>query len=313
MMTTRLHFAQLSDLHFSSLGNHHDMLSARAGDFLTNIIVQLNQIRDLDFVLITGDLFDTASREEFEQFQKIISSLQKPYYIIPGNHDRRDQTSPVGLTRQQFAQHFNPQVKNRPAAPASQVGYWSVAIAANIQLIGLDSTRDQDWGGLIDEPQMAWLENELVFAADKLVIVAVHHPLHPLVPIDYNPDWTKFICENGPEVLQLLNQHPQAKVVLSGHHHITKVDQVGRRMHLACPAIVIYPCAYRTLRVSQQEDGAWQFEWSTHPVTDEKTIAAARQRMVDNWNTVFPKNVAANFVNSAMGKVEDKVGQAKLR
>jgi 3',5'-cyclic AMP phosphodiesterase CpdA len=217
------------------------------------------------------------------------------------------------LTRQQFAQYFNPQFDERPTSPDKQVGYWSISVAPNIQLIGLDSARDQDWGGSIDDAQMMWLENELIAGVDKLVIVAVHHPLHPLIPIDHNPDWTKFICDNGSEVLALLDQHPQAKVVLTGHHHITKVDQVGQRMHLACPAMVIYPCAYRTLRVKQQEDGTWQLEWSTHPVTDEQTISAARQQMLSDWSTVFPKNVAANFVNSALGNVDDRAGQVKLK
>lgn len=310
---TQLHFAQISDIHISSLGNHHDMLSARAGDFLTNIITQLNQMQDLDFVLITGDLFDTASWEEFECFDETIRALQKPYYIIPGNHDRRDQISTGGLTRQQFARRFNPQFDDRPTSPDRQVGYWSISVAPDIQLIGLDSTRDQDWGGSIDKTQMMWLEQELIAGADKLVILAVHHPLHSLVPIDHNPDWTKFICDNGPDVLELLDQYSQAKVVLTGHHHITKVDQVGRRMHLACPAMVIYPCAYRTLRVGQQEDGTWQLEWATHPVTNEQIIANARQRMLSNWATVFPKDVAANFVDSALGKVEDRAGQVNLR
>jgi len=311
-LTSQLHFAQISDIHFSSLGDHHDMLSGHAGDFLTNAITQLNQVRDLDFVLITGDLFDTASREEFECFQEAISSLQKPCYIIPGNHDRSEQSSGEGLTRHQFARHFNPQFEERPPAPERQVGYWSISVAPNIQLIGLDSTRDEDWGGIIDETQMTWLENELITSTDKLVILAVHHPLHPLVPIDHNPDWTRFICENGPAVLDLLDQYPQAKVVLTGHHHITKTDQVGQRIHLACPAMVIYPCAYRTLRVSQQAHEAWHFEWSTHPATDEQTTTEARQCMLNNWTTVFPKNVAASFVDSAWGKEADRTGRVKL-
>jgi 3',5'-cyclic AMP phosphodiesterase CpdA len=309
---THLHFAQLSDIHFSSLGDHHDMLSGCAGEFLAEAIVQLNQIDDLDFVLISGDLLDTASQEEFDWFQKTITSLQKPCYIIPGNHDRRDQTGTEGLTRHQFAQHFNPQFDERPGSPEKQVGYWSISAAPNIQLIGLDSVRDQDWGGIIDETQMAWLENELISNVEKLVIITVHHPLHPLVPIDHNPDWTKFICDNGKEVLELLDQHPHAKIVLTGHHHITKVDQVGQRLHLACPAMVIYPCAYRTFHVDRQEDGAWNFEWATHSITDDQTIAEARQRMLSGWSTVFPKNVAANFVDSALGKPEDRAGQIKL-
>ena len=121
-MTTHLHFAQISDIHFSSLGDHHDMLSASAPEFLTKIVTQLNQTQDLDFVLITGDLFDTASRQELDDFQAVICTLQKTYYIIPGNHDRRDIDRTTGLTRRQFAQRFNPQIKARPTTAEAQLG-----------------------------------------------------------------------------------------------------------------------------------------------------------------------------------------------
>ncbi|MBN1218912.1 MAG: metallophosphoesterase [Anaerolineae bacterium] len=116
-MTTNLHFAQLSDIHISSLGDHHDMLSGRAAEFLSGILTNLNRLDDLDFVLFTGDLFDTASAEEFDHFQQAIRTLKKPYYIIPGNHDRRGLNKTKGLTRRQFAHHFNPQFHARPTAP----------------------------------------------------------------------------------------------------------------------------------------------------------------------------------------------------
>jgi hypothetical protein len=40
-VTTNLHFAQISDIHISSLGDHHDMLSGRSADFLTDIFTEL--------------------------------------------------------------------------------------------------------------------------------------------------------------------------------------------------------------------------------------------------------------------------------
>ncbi|MFC1974993.1 metallophosphoesterase family protein [Chloroflexota bacterium] len=310
-MMTNLHFAQLSDIHLSSLGDRYDMLSSRAVEFLTGIVAIFNQTDDLDFVLITGDLFDTASQEELDHFQQAIRTLKKPWYVIPGNHDRRDMNASEGLTRHQFARHFNSQINSRPTAPESQAGYWSLTIKSNIQLIGLDSNRDRDWGGIIDTVQFEWLENELATHADKLIILAVHHPLHPLAPIDHHPEWTNFVCDNDPDMLALLDRHPQAKIVLTGHHHLTKIDTLGQRVHLACPAMVIYPCAYRTLRVNQQAEGTWLLEWQTHPVTDEATLADARERMFNGWKDMgFAEH---EFVGLAFGSERDRNGKVYLR
>ena len=307
-----LHFAQISDIHISALGDHHEMLSGRAADLLGGVLADLNQIEDLDFVLITGDLFDTAAQQEFARFQEVIRTLQKPYYIIPGNHDRRAPDSP-GLTRRQFAHHFNPQVQNRPTAPEAQAGYWSVTLKSAVQLIGLDSIRDRDWGGLIDAAQLAWLNQELRRHADKLVILAIHHPLHRLAPIDDHPDWRNFVCDNGPQLLALLDEHPQVKVVLTGHHHLTKADFFGRRLHLATPALSIYPCAYRRLRLSQLANQIWHIEWQTYPATDDPTRAEARALMLNAWQDAgFEPDFVELHARLARGGDEDRNGKVEL-
>ena len=310
---TNLHFAQISDIHISSLGNHHDLLSGRSAGFLANILANLNRIEDLDFVLITGDLFDTADQFEFDRFHQAIQPLEKPYYIIPGNHDRRAADRSEGLTRHQFAQYFNPQVAARPTVPEAQVGYWSIAISPQVQLIGLDSIKDEDWGGIVDATQMAWLANELDKLTDKLVIVAIHHPLHRLAPIDDEPRWHRFVCDNGPELLALFDNHPQVKMVLTGHHHLNKVDKLGERLHLACPSIAIYPCAYRTFRLTQQADASWQLKWQTHNATDEATIAEAREITIRVWQEVgFDLDFVQEHISIFLGSDNDRSGTALL-
>ncbi len=311
-----LHFAQISDIHISEAGDHDDLLSGRSADFLANICRDLARIESLDFVLFTGDLFDAASQTEFDRFQRAIEPLQKPMYVIPGNHDRRPPDSESGLTLRDFARHFNPQFEVRLRAAELQAGYWSLEVKPGIQLIGLDSIKVDDWSGVIDAAQMAWLEAELIAHSDKLIILAVHHPLHKLSPIDDLPRWHKFVCDNGADVLALLDQHPQVKVVLTGHHHLAKVDRLGDRLHLACPAVAIYPCAYRTLRLTQTETAppTWRFEWQTQPATDESTLAEAKARMIAAWTKAeFVPDIMEEHVARALGEEADRQGQAILR
>lgn len=311
---TSLSFAQLSDIHLSSLGDHHDLLSGHSGRFLSEVVADLNQVEDLDFVLLTGDLLDTADQQEFNHFQQIIQTLTKPYYVIPGNHDRRELQSVTGLTRHQFAHYFNPQVAARPTHdPTAQIGHWSLTIKPEIQLIGLDSIRDENWGGIIDAAQVEWLKNELAIHADKLIIVAVHHPFHALAPIDDHPDWRNFVCDHGPEMLALLDAHPAVKIVLTGHHHQTKADSFGRRLHLACPALAGYPCAYRRLRLTQPVAGEWQIEWQTLPVTTSATLALAQERMRQAWLAAgFESDFVEAHIQLAWGSAYDQHGIAKF-
>lgn len=290
------------------------MLSGQAVDFLANIVKTLNQEPDLDFVLITGDLFFDATRAEFDLFQETVRTLQKPHYVIPGNHDRRASGSDQGLTRLLFARHFNPQFEARQATGAGQPGYWSLAVSPEVQLIGLDSVLDDDWGGYIEPPQLAWLQDELAAHPEKVVIVAVHHPLHVLAPVDHYPRWRNFVCRNGPEVLGLLDRWPQVKVVLTGHHHVTRVDTFPGRVHLACPAVSIYPCAYRLFRLVQQSGRPWQLEWQTRPATDAETIAEARQRMISAWTEGigFNPNFVEAYADRALGRPADQSGRVVL-
>ena len=302
-------FAQISDIHISTLGDYAELLSSRAADFLAATLADLNQQADLDFVLLTGDLFNTPTRQNVAVFQQVIQLLRQPYYIIPGNHDRRDPNDVEGLTRREFAQRFNPQFQARPTAPKAQAGYWSVTVRPEVQLIGLDSIRDKDWGGIIDPIQIEWLEGELATHADKLIILTVHHPFHSLAPIDSHPDWRNFVCDNGPEMLALLDQYPQVKVVLTGHHHQTRTDLLGGRLHLACPALAVYPCAYRMLHLTRSADGVWQIEWQTHPATDSATLAEARERMIQAWLEVgFDLDFVETHLDLAWGNEQDRNG-----
>jgi 3',5'-cyclic-AMP phosphodiesterase len=310
---TTLNFAQISDIHISTLGDHHEVLSGQSAGFLADIVSRLNQRENLDFVLITGDLLDTAHPSELEQFEQAIQALKAPYYVIPGNHDRRGLEQPTGLTRHQFAQRFNPQVAARPSEEVYQAAYWSISLTPEIQLIGLDSIRDADWGGIVDEAQLAWLEEQLLGHADKLIIVTVHHPLHLLAPIDEIPEWRFFVCDNGAQVLSLLDRHPQVKIVLTGHHHMSKVDKLNGRLHISTPAIAGYPCAYRTFQLAQQGEG-WRLSWQTHPATDPETIAKARHLMQTGWQEFvgFEADFVSEYVRLSLGSDEDRQGMAIL-
>jgi Icc protein len=309
----KLHFAHITDIHISEMGDHHDLLSGRAVDFLTHAIETLNQIPDLEFALITGDLFDTASQWELSQFQQTIELLNRPYYVVPGNHDRRDLEAAAGLTRDEFAQIFNPQVQQRPNDLFAQKGYWSQQVGAGVQLIGLDSVKPDDWGGVIDERQLSWLRQELRQHSDKVVLVAVHHPLHQLSLIDQDTYFHRFVGDNGAAVIELLNEYPQVKGVFTGHHHLSRVDTINGRLHVAGPSLTIFPCAFRTIWLEFGTGDRVHIRWRSHSVTDETTLSEAQQRTHLVWaQAEVEPEIVASFVKAIPGSDFDRDGRVTL-
>lgn len=77
---TTFKFAQLSDIHIVK-GDSMPLID------LKRSIKQINASPDIDFVLVTGDLTDNGDRASLYTVKETLSTLNKKYYIIPGNHE----------------------------------------------------------------------------------------------------------------------------------------------------------------------------------------------------------------------------------
>ena len=73
-------FAFISDTHIGSP-------NGGAEEDLRRTVADINQMKDIAFVVITGDITELGMNEEIKLAKKILDSLHIKYYIIPGNHD----------------------------------------------------------------------------------------------------------------------------------------------------------------------------------------------------------------------------------
>jgi outer membrane protein assembly factor BamB len=73
-------FAFLSDTHIGSP-------DGKAEEDLRRSIADINQMNDIAFVVITGDITELGTNEELLQAKQLFDQLHVPYHIIPGNHD----------------------------------------------------------------------------------------------------------------------------------------------------------------------------------------------------------------------------------
>ncbi len=58
------------------------------------------------------------------------------------------------------------------------------------------------------------------------------------------------MVRNSDKVRNLLERFPNVRLVVSGHHHASKVTTEGRITYVSDPAIVTYPCSFRTFSVT---------------------------------------------------------------
>ncbi len=73
-------FAHVTDTHIGGKTSSED---------LQKTIDDINSIPNIDFVLFTGDITEFGSDNELEEAKKLIDQLNKPWYIVPGNHDSK--------------------------------------------------------------------------------------------------------------------------------------------------------------------------------------------------------------------------------
>jgi len=63
-------------------------------------VAELNALKPLpDVTVVTGDLTDHGSADEYANLRELLAPLRMPYFLIPGNHDDRD------VLREAFSDH----------------------------------------------------------------------------------------------------------------------------------------------------------------------------------------------------------------
>lgn len=73
-------FAHVTDTHVGGSTGAEDLLRT---------VDDINGQPDIDFVILSGDVTEFGSRDELLEAKSILSKLNKPCYVTPGNHDSK--------------------------------------------------------------------------------------------------------------------------------------------------------------------------------------------------------------------------------
>lgn len=209
--------AHLSDPHIKLPGR----LAYRKVDtaaMLSECVAAINRLDPApDLVVITGDLTDIGSPEEYAYLKELLAPLVAPLIVIPGNHDERD------AMRAAFA--------DGGYLPPS--GFLNFAVErGGLRIVGLDTVIPGQGGGELCAQRLAWLDRTLNEDRDTPTLLMMHHP-----PFETGIGHMDRIGLRGRESFaEIMARHPQVELVLCGHLHRTIHARVGGRSVLTCPS-----------------------------------------------------------------------------
>ncbi len=154
--------AHLSDCHITEPGGKAHGVVATA-EHLRACVDHINAMLPRpDVTLVTGDITYSGTEEEAFHAATILNRLQMPFYLVPGNHDRRETLW---------------QVFGGRAIPDRQDETLSYCLERfPVRLIGLDTVTPGGPGGSWMREQNDWLERCLSGKPDIPTILFLHHP-----------------------------------------------------------------------------------------------------------------------------------------
>ncbi len=229
---------QLTDLHIREPGK---LAYGRieTAPYLTRAIDSILRLpQQPHAVVITGDLTDFGRAAEYDHLRQLLAPLPMPVYLMPGNHDDRDQL------RRSFADHTY----------LGDIGFVQFSTAVgDMQLIALDTVDSGASNGLLCEKRLAWLARELQLHAGKAVVVAMHHP--PFQTLIGHMDAIGLL-QGASELEALIAQHPNVERIICGHLHRSIQVRFGGTMAMTTPSPAHQVC----LDLSPDAASMWTLE-----------------------------------------------------
>jgi Icc protein len=194
-MTACTSILQITDLHILP-GPDETLLGIDTEHYFHAILEHaFANNQHFDIILVTGDLAQDPCPASYLRILNSLEAYNTPCICLPGNHDDYELMQQI----------FN----------ASRVSCRKQVMMENWQLICLNSQIPGDPGGWLSKQELLFLEDCLLSNPNHHALIAVHH--HCLET--KSPWMDTMMIENSRELWTIINKHPQAKAITTGHIH----------------------------------------------------------------------------------------------
>lgn len=212
-----LSILQLSDLHILAAPEDR-LLGIATEHYFRACLEQAVRLRSrqveraFDLILLTGDLAQDPGLESYRRILNILDAYKIPCICLPGNHDDYE------LMQQVFNTDW--------------IHCRKQLLLSNWQLICLNSQVPGEPGGHLSPQELMFLENCLSSNPNHHVLIALHH--HCLET--KSPWMDNMILDNSKELLAMIANYPQVKVITHGHIHQAMDIKTASLRVLAAPS-----------------------------------------------------------------------------
>ena len=207
-----LQFIHITDTHLldHSSETFHNINTTQS---LEKILNQCQaRYADADFLLITGDVSQTGTKESYSQLKSLIQKFQMPVYCVPGNHDTPKLLQEV-----------------IPSCPDNSI---NIIQLGKYSLVLISSWVENKNHGVVSQLCLQELKDHLKNSKDQFNIIAIHHP-----PVFIGSRWLDEIgLQNKTEFLQILDSYSQNSLLLCGHIHQNIDQQINKLRVLSTPS-----------------------------------------------------------------------------
>lgn len=253
--------------------------------FLQDVVKSLNG-HNVAFTIFGGDNVESPGKDDtnWQLFLDVAQGLTAPWNFVLGESDVSG-LSPVNKMRT-----FGPDWKGKGIE--TNQSYWSRDPVDGVHIIGLDTSRTNSNTGDLGKAQLDWLKEDLKMHQRRFTIAFSHHPLLPPPPYDGGPPWDDYIVPNGDSAREIFGSSKYVRLVISGHVHVSKVQQERDIWYVSCPSLAVYPCAYRLFRVTPESITIETYQVSFPALVKKARLALATSAMAYKYSSNRPASFA---------------------
>ncbi|MBS0272377.1 MAG: phosphodiesterase [Proteobacteria bacterium] len=211
--------AQITDTHILPKGKEWlDQPETDTAGRLRHVVEHINRLMPRpDVLLLTGDTVEIGCKDAYQHLKEILKPLSMPVYVIPGNHDDREEM------RAAFSD----------TSYIPQEGFLQYVIDDfPVRLIALDTNvPNEDYGRLCKE-RLHWLEEKLVNLPPKPTLLFMHH-----YPMKVGQKcFDKMVFHMEGEFEKLIESFPHILGIVAGHYHKMCTSLFGGKICFVAPS-----------------------------------------------------------------------------
>lgn len=288
-----LQFAQISDMHLSQIPvDEIPEGTMTKGDYLLKAIKEINQNKDIKFVIFSGDSINEPDLKTMSKFLVIADKLNKPYYLVAGEKEI--------LRRKNFSKRnfMNAYKRHNLSMIFKGTNY---AIKPNRELVFLfvDGTNEvmPTTSGYYNPKTLEWLDKQLKKYQNKKVVIVQHYPIVP-------PSNKIMHTTVEPEkYFHVINSHENVIAILSGHYHKDNTIYKNGIYHISAPAFKDKSCAYKTINIKYEPEflfsnpAEFEIEQKLIELVDVKEIEQEENLQAEENNNLIEEETTTDVEN----------------